>query len=108
MERNVDRVKRLTYELGRYRDKVSRQQTEINKLKKERYEGLVQLRGMVAALMKSVAIAYGREEPAGIYKIELPVANVTGLNDCYDYTVENIDRRTAVITVTQRAEDGKK
>lgn len=61
MERNVDKIKRLEHELGRYRKKVADQARETEKLRQKVADadaGSAQLSAMVdAAILRSLGIA---------------------------------------------------
>lgn len=82
MERNVDKIKRLEYELGRWQKKVAEQQAEIDTLRKERQtsaSGLRQLNRAADALAGAMAVAYGEEAPEGTYTIRLPAFSLEGM-----------------------------
>lgn len=62
MERNVDKIKRLEHELGRYRKKVDDQAKETEKLRQKVADadaGSAQLQAMVDAVLTAVALEYG-------------------------------------------------
>lgn len=62
MERNVDKIKRLEHELGRYRKKVADQARETEKLRQKVADadaGSAQLQAMVDAVLTAVALEYG-------------------------------------------------
>lgn len=101
--RNVDKIKDLRYELGRWQKKVADQQKEIAKLKKDRDKGLAQLEDMFRAVLTAMAVGYGREAPEGTYTIELPVASVTGNKINFDTTVDGQDAGTCVVRAVQKA-----
>ena len=64
MERNVDKIKRLEKEIGRYQKKVADQAKENEKLRqslKLAYVGNAQTQRAVDALMAQTAITYGEE-----------------------------------------------
>lgn len=85
MERNVDKIKRLEKEIGRYKKKVADQAKENEKLRqslKLAHDGNAQTQRAVDALMAQVAITYGEvvtDEETGEklgYSLSLPAFSV--------------------------------
>ncbi len=63
-ERNVDKIKRLEYELGRYRKKVADDGKEIDHLRKmlvQANKGNQETQAMVDAILTAVALHYGED-----------------------------------------------
>lgn len=104
-ERNVDKVKRLEYELGRWQDKVARLQKENAGLKNNVDKGLAQLTDMFRSVLVSIALTYGREAPEGTYTIEMPVGHTTGNKLNFDVDIKRTDYDTSVVTVTEKTKD---
>jgi hypothetical protein len=62
LERNIDKVKRLERELGRYRKKVADQQEEHDKLKRDLQllmDGNREMQQAVDAILAETAVKYG-------------------------------------------------
>lgn len=62
MERNVDKIKKLTHELGRYRKKVTDQAREIGKLReqlKSADAGNQETQALVDALLTAIVLEHG-------------------------------------------------
>lgn len=60
--RNVDRIKQLNHELGRYKKKVADQDSRIRELEeqiRDREEGASQVACLVDAVLAAVASSYG-------------------------------------------------
>lgn len=61
--RNVDKIKSLEKELGRYQKKVADQQKELNRLEKlvqSQAEGADQVNILVDAILAAAAVRYGQ------------------------------------------------
>lgn len=94
MERNVDKIKRLEHELGRYRKKVADQAKETKKLRQKVADadvGSAQLQAMVDAVLTAVALEYGLhvtdEEASGEelgWRLSLPLVDVAELRRRYE------------------------
>lgn len=68
MERNVDKIKRLEHELGRYRKKVADQAKETEKLRRQVADadaGSRELHFAVDSMMAALAERYGEREQDG-------------------------------------------
>lgn len=62
MERNVDKIKRLEHELGRYRKKVADQGKELNHLRKmlgQAHHGNRETQALVDALLTAITLEHG-------------------------------------------------
>ena len=71
MERNIDKIKRLEYELERYRQKVDRQEAELAQLRpnaKTALDGLAAAHANMAVL----AMWYGQKEGDG-WTLKMPL-----------------------------------
>ena len=80
-EKNVDKVKRLEHELGRYQKKVRDDAGEIARLRehlKLAGEGLAQVNRAVDALCIGVALKYGAQVGEGSFEAVLPTPDVVG------------------------------
>lgn len=93
MERNVDKIKRLEHELGRYRKKVADQAKETEKLRRKAADadaGSAQLQAMVDAVLTAVALEYGlhvTDEASGEelgWRLSLPLVDVAELRRRYE------------------------
>lgn len=65
VERNTDKIKRMEYELERYRQKVDRQEAELAKLRpnaKTALDGLAAAHATMNANMAVLAMWYGQKE----------------------------------------------
>ena len=65
MERNTDKIKRLEYELERYRQKVDRQEAELAQLRpnaKTALDGLAAAHATMNANMAVLAMWYGQKD----------------------------------------------
>lgn len=65
MERNTDKIKRLEYELERYRQKVDRQEAELAQLRpnaKTALDGLAAAHATMNANMAVLAMEYGERD----------------------------------------------
>lgn len=95
MERNTDKIKRLEYELERYRQKVDRQETELAQLRpnaKTALDGLAAAHATMNANMAVLAMWYGQKEGDG-WTLKMPL-----------FDPEKILERWSVST--QQVEDG--
>lgn len=101
MERNIDTIKRLNYEIGRRDKKIADQQTEITKAKKDLDKGLGEVRDIFRAVLVGMTVGYGKEAPEGTYTIELPVASVSGVDKNFKTFVRRTDYNTAIVTAVQ-------
>ena len=89
MERNVDKIKRLEHELGRWQKKVADQARETEKLRRQVADaeaGSAQIQSMVDAILTAVALQYGvhvteDEEPGKElgWRLSLPLVDVAEL-----------------------------
>ena len=102
MNRNVDEIKNLKYEIGRRDKKIADQQKEIADLKKNLNVGLKQLQDIFHAILVGMTVGYGKEAPEGTYTIELPVASVSGVDKNFATSVQRTDHNTAIVTAVQR------
>ena len=102
-ERNVDKVKRLEYELGRWQDKVSRLQAENKRLRKLVSGGLREINDNYDAMVAAFAVAFGKEDPENTYTAEVPAFSVEGVHKNFDFAVQRTDHKTYIICVTQKA-----
>ena len=62
--KNVDKIKSLEHEIGRYQKKVADQQSEIDRLTKELQtadDGAKQVNQLVDAVLAACAVQYGQE-----------------------------------------------
>ena len=96
--RNVDRIKRLETELGRYQKKVGDQQAELQELRKklEGHEtGAAQVNTLVDAVLAAVAVKYGTavqdEGEALGYRLELDDFAVDRLLDAWEVHAQKRD-----------------
>lgn len=109
--KNVDKIKGLEHELGRYRKKVAEQQREIAELKgsvEGAWKAAKSFGRMVDAICGACAVAYGKEEPEGTYSLVLPAPSVEGMGKNFDvHTVKDAETGLYVITAVQKPpEDG--
>ena len=74
MERNTDKIKRLEYELERYRQKVGRQEGELRRLREERSQALDGLAAAHATMNVDIAVlamAHGKKTKDG-WELTMP------------------------------------
>lgn len=77
MDRNVDKIKRLNYELGRRDKKIADQGRQLAALTQERdglRSGLAEIAQAVDALCLDVALKYGAQVGAAAWEARLPKA----------------------------------
>lgn len=100
-----DKELALTYELGRWQDKVSRLQAENKRLRKQVSGGLREINDNYDAMVASFAVAFGKEDPENTYTAEVPAFSVEGVHKNFDFAVQRTDHKTYMICVTQKAPD---
>ena len=86
MARNIDKIKELEYELGRWRKKAAEQQEQIKQLKSETEDAWDALRDINYAadsVLCNVALKFGEQEDGG-YKISIPMPSVSDIMREYD------------------------
>jgi len=105
--RNVDKIKNLEYELGRYRKKVADQETEIKALKDDLAtadKGMDELRQAMDAILAQVGVAAGKEikdEESGEllgWRITIPQVPVSATLEKYEVRA-TLDRRAKEYTI---------
>ena len=116
MERNVDKIKRLEHELGRYRKKVADQARETEKLRQKVADadaGSAQLSAMVDAVLTAVALEYGLhvtdEEASGKelgWRLSLPLVDVAELRRRYEIHARKNAAGGVTIGVMEREAEG--
>lgn len=116
MERNVDKIKRLEHELGRYRKKVADQAKETEKLRRKVADadaGSAQLQAMVDAVLTAVALEYGLhvtdEEASGEelgWRLSLPLVDVAELRRRYEIHARKNGSGGVTIGVMEREAEG--
>lgn len=116
MERNVDKIKRLEHELGRYRKKVADQARETEKLRQKVADadaGSAQLSAMVDAVLTAVALEYGLhvtdEEASGKelgWRLSLPLVDVAELRRRYEIHARKNGSGGVTIGVMEREAEG--
>ncbi len=114
MERNVDKIRRLEYELGRWRKKVADQAGENERLRADLEDarvGAVQHHAMVDAVLTAVALAYGERamdpdapETALGWRLYTPLVDVAELRRRYEVHAEKNGRGGVTIGVMEREE----
>lgn len=94
MERNVDKIKRLKHELGRYQKKVKDQTVEIERLRKLLYQadaGNRETQTLMDAILTAVALEHGEratdpdapEKELG-WRLTIPKFSVRDLRQRYE------------------------
>ncbi|MFR1826694.1 MAG: hypothetical protein ACLTKB_09120 [Lawsonibacter sp.] len=92
-KRNVDRIRELEHELGRYQKKVADQAKEAVRLRGEldrAYAGGVEAQRAMDAILIQTAVAYGqtvKDEETGEelgWRLRLPVPNVEEIHARYE------------------------
>lgn len=116
--RNVDRIKNLEKELGRYRKKVSDQQQEINTLRRrldEAMEGAMETNRALDAILARAAVKYGeraRDEDTGKelgWRLTLPWFSVAGTLERYEVRARRDERaQEYIVGVMERETPGTK
>lgn len=115
--RNIDRIKDLEKELGRYRKKVADQQKEIFGLRKQlvaAIEGSSEAHKAVDAILAQAALKYGeraRDEETGEelgWRLEIPVFSVSDTIDRYEVRTRRDDTTQEYIVgvMERRINDG--
>lgn len=93
LERNVDKIKRLDHELGRYRKKVADQDRELKELRRELEEacaGNRETQDAVDAVLTAVTLAHGvqAEDPdAGEaigWRLAVPYFDIREMRETYE------------------------
>lgn len=94
MERNVDKIKRLEHELGRYQKKVTDQAKEIDELRKMLHQanaGMLETQTLVDAVLTAVVLEHGEQAtdpdaPEKVLGWRLPLSrfSVRGLREKYE------------------------
>lgn len=119
-ERNVDKIKRLEHELGRYRKKVADDAKEIERLRRlltQANRGNQETQAMVDALLTAVAMNFGEDavDPDDASKVlgkrlTLPRFNFAEIRARYEVHARKDEENDAyVIGVVERgsAEEGR-
>lgn len=86
MARNIDKIKELEYELGRWRKKAAKQQEQIRQLKSEAedaWDALRDINHAADSVLCNVALKFGEQEDGG-YKISIPMPSVSDIMREYD------------------------
>lgn len=114
--RNVDKIKDLEKELGRYRKKVSDQQQEINTLRRrldEAIDGAVETNRALDAILAQAAVRYGeraRDEDTGEelgWRLTLPCFSVAGTLAGYEVRARRDEKnREYILGVMERKTAG--
>lgn len=105
--RNLEKIKELEHEIGRYQKKVADQAKEIDKLKeaqKRDAAGFIELNRMVDSIMAEVAISKGAQVGEDAWELVIPLVSVR--RNTRDYEVHSKagdDNDTYVIRVTRKA-----
>ena len=90
VERNTDKIKRLEYELERYRQKVDRQEAELAQL---RIKALTALDGLAAAHatmnanMAVLAMWYGQKE-GDVWMLKMPLFDPARILERYKVSAQ--------------------
>lgn len=115
MMRNIDEIKRLKKELGRYQKKVADQAKENEKLRqslKLAYDGNAQTQRAVDALMAQAAITCGKEvtdEESGEklgYSLSLPLFQVGHILSRYEVHARRDKEKDLYVVGVVPREDG--
>lgn len=116
--RNVDKIKDLEKELGRYRKKVSDQQQEINMLRRrldEAMDGAVEASRALDAILARAAVKYGeraRDEDTGEelgWRLTLPCFSVADTLERYEVRARRDEEtREYILGVMERETAGTK
>ncbi|MEA4932594.1 MAG: hypothetical protein VB071_03255 [Lawsonibacter sp.] len=114
MERNVDKIKRLEHELGRYQKKVADQGKELQTLQdalEEANVGNQQTQAAVDAVLTAVVLEHGvvAEDPdtgaAMGWRLEVPLFDVRVMRETYEiHARRDKTAGTYVLGVTKREE----
>lgn len=90
MTRNIDKIKELEYELGRWQKKAAEQQEQIKQLKSEAevaWDGLRDLNHAADSILCNVALQFGEQEDGG-YKISIPMPSISDIMREYDVSTD--------------------
>ena len=115
-ERNVDKIKRLEHELGRYRKKVADDAKETERLRKkleQANKGNRETQAMVDALLAAVALQCGEDavDPAATSKVlgkrlVLPCFNFLEMRTRYEvHARKDAESDSYIIGVAERRQE---
>lgn len=115
MERNVDKLKRLKHELGRYQKKVADQSEEIKRLRKlldQAEAGNQETQSLVDAVLTAAVLAYGEaaadpDAPEKVlgWRLSLPVFSVREMREKYElHARRDKEKNLYVLGVAERKE----
>ena len=86
MARNIDKIKELEYELGRWRKKAAEQQEQIRQLKSEAedaWDALMDINHAADSVLCNVALKFGEQADGG-YKNSIPMPSVSDIMRDYE------------------------
>ena len=114
MERNIDKIKRLEHEIGRYRKKVADQskvETRMRAMLEDAGAGAVQTHKAVDAILAQTAVTYGErvlDEETGAEigrRLTIPLFDVDDVLGKYEVRTRRDETDgTYVVGVVQRLE----
>ena len=93
MERNKDKIKRLEYELERYRQKVDRQEAELAQLRpnaRTALDGLAAAHATMNANMAVLAMWYGQKEGDG-WTLKMPLFDPEKILECWSVSARQVE-----------------
>lgn len=104
MERNIDKIKRLEYELERYRQKVDRQEAELAQLRhnaKTALDGLAAAHATMNANMAVLAMWYGQKE-GDVWTLKMPLFDPARILERYKVSARKVEEEDGyLIRVSQ-------
>lgn len=106
MKRNIDKLKELQHELGRYKKKQADDATLIRSLRQEREQASGALREMSAAtdsVLGMLCTIYGTLLPDGTLEIRLPLVSCRRILQKYEvHSTWGKDNDSIVVTAAPR------
>lgn len=108
--RNIDKIKELNYELGRWQKKAADQQKDINKLRSELEQaekGMLEINRALDSIMAEATLKFGAEVGVGAWEMVLPLVSV--LRNTRDYAVSasvGNDNDSYIVRVERRKPEG--
>lgn len=106
VERNVDKIKRLEYELERCRQKVDRQEAELAKLRpnaKTALDGLAAAHATMNANMAVMAMWYGQKEGDG-WTLKMPLFDPAKILERYKVSAQKEEDGYLILVTAETPE----
>mgnify|MGYP006968532586 CR=1 FL=1 len=108
MERNVDKIKRLEHELGRWRKKVADTAKENEKLRETLAQadvGNQETQALVDAVLTAVVLEHGEPETALGWRLAVPFFSVKEMREKYEIHARRGEDGKYILGVMERRSD---